>query len=616
MTSTSFSSIGAQSSQAINTSKQMPMKEGQVVHGTIKKLYPNQTAEVQIGNQKVIAKLETPLKAGDAHFFQVSKASPDVQLKVVTGPLTGGNTIAQQATQLLQAMNLTKTSEMLAVTQFFLKEQLPVSKELLVQAEQLLKQLPPGVSMKAALEGIQKMIELKLPLTPNLLETVLSGKSTSGMQSAIESFKLALQQDSTISPNVKNDMLQSLQKIAEPFRLPVAGAIVGKQIENLQNEQTSISTRLPILQALKETGILPAAASLSNPTPLSSQSALQNSAGQWMAQFVQAPPSEKGAIAEQLRNWINTQPLLTTGQKEQLLSLMKENSQAQTIQNALVKVFAEQSGQAIFREDTNGLTAKEHLVTLLGKGQTVETVNQTLQQVNKMIKSSSNSFFTPQLITESEQAALNQLDGKAFEHAMKEVLKSLGFNYEAKLGSESQDLRQVALQLKPQLVELLQNQAISTSVREGAETLLNRMNGLQILSGENGLQHQLLMQVPLEFLGKKMDATLEWNGRMKEDGKIDSDFARIMFYLKLETLDETVVDMQVQNRIVTITVYNNDAQLQQLANTFKTALKEGLLSVGYTLSGVFTKTFEEQQLASKVLPKVASKEMQGVDIRI
>lgn len=616
MTSTSFSSIGAQSSQTINTSKQKPMKEGQIVHGTIKKLYPNQTAEVQIGNQKVIAKLETPLKAGDAHFFQVSKASPDVQLKVVTGPLTGGNTIAQQATQLLQAMNLTKTNEMLAVTQFFLKEQLPISKELLVQAEQLLKQLPPGVSMKAALEGIQKMIELKLPLTPNLLETVLSGKSTSGMQSAIESFKLALQQDSTISPNVKNDMLQSLQKIAEPFRLPVAGAIVGKQIENLQNEQTSISTRLPILQALKETGILPAAASLSNPTPLSSQPALQNSAGQWMAQFVQAPPSEKGAIAEQLRNWINTQPLLTGEQKEQLLSLMKENSQAQTIQNALVKVFAEQSGQAIFREDTNGLTAKEHLVTLLGKGQTVETVNQTLQQVNTIIKSSSNSFFTPQLITESEQAALNQLDGKAFEHAMKEVLKSLGFNYEAKLGSESQDLRQVALQLKPQLVELLQNQAISTSVREGAETLLNRMNGLQILSGENGLQHQLLMQVPLEFLGKKMDATLEWNGRMKEDGKIDSDFARIMFYLKLETLDETVVDMQVQNRIVTITVYNNDAQLQQLANTFKSALKEGLLSVGYTLSGVFTKTFEEQQLASKVLPKVASKEMQGVDIRI
>ncbi|SER54405.1 hypothetical protein [Psychrobacillus sp. OK032] len=615
MTFPSFSSIGSQTSPVVSTGRQMPMKEGQVVHGVIKKLYPNQTAEVQIGNQKVIAKLETPLKAGDAHFFQVSKASPEVQLKVVTGPLTGGNTFAQQATQLLQAMNLTKTSEMQAVTQFFLKEQLPISKEILVQAEQLLKQLPQGVSIKLALVAIQKMTELKLPFTQNLLEAVVNGKSTGGLQSSIENFKLALQQDSTISQVVKNDMMQSLQKVAEPFRLPVAGAIIGKQIVILQDQQTSISTRLPIIQSLKQVEILPAAASLSNPIPLVSKHSLPNSAGQLMAQLAHATPPEKGAIMEQLRNWINVQPLLTSAQKEQVLSMMKENSQAQQINNVLVKVFAEQSQHAIFREDTNSLTAKEHLVTLLGKGQTVESVNQVLQQVATMSKSNFNSF-NAQIITGAEQAVLNQLDGKAFEHAMKEVLKSLGFNYEAKLGNNSEEIRNIALQLKPQLVELMQNHTISTTLRDSAEMLLGRMNGLQILSGENGPQHQLLMQVPLEFLGKKMDATLEWNGRMKEDGKIDSDFARIMFYLKLDTLDETVVDMQVQSRIVTITVYNNNAQLQQIANTFKTGLKDGLLSVGYTLSGVFMKTFEEQKLASKVQSKMASRDSQGVDIRI
>ena len=41
------------------------------------------------------------------------------------------------------------------------------------------------------------------------------------------------------------------------------------------------------------------------------------------------------------------------------------------------------------------------------------------------------------------------------------------------------------------------------------------------------------MQVPLEFFGKRIDSTLQWNGRMKEDGKIDPDFARILFYLDL-----------------------------------------------------------------------------------
>lgn len=211
---------------------------------------------------------------------------------------------------------------------------------------------------------------------------------------------------------------------------------------------------------------------------------------------------------------------------------------------------------------------------------------------------------------------MQQLDGKAFEHAMKEVLKSLGFGYEAKLGANSDEIRQLATQLKPQIVELLQNQTISSAVRESAEVVLGRMNGLQILSNENGPQHQLLMQVPLEFLGKKMDATLEWNGRMKEDGKIDSEFARIMFYLQLDTLEETVVDMQVQNRVVSITLYNNDTQLVSFANKFKETLKAGLSSVGYQLSGVFVKTFEEQKMTSVLKSKPKTFDMQGVDIRI
>ncbi|WP_144509273.1 hypothetical protein [Bacillus sp. FJAT-22090] len=614
MTSTSFSSIQSNSPQLISTNSQVSMKEGQVIHGVIKKLYPNQTAEVQIGNQKVIAKLETPLKAGDAHFFQVTTSTPELQLKVVTGPLTGGNTIAQQAVQLLQAMNLTKTSEMQAIVQFFLKEQIPISKELLLQAEQLLKQLPSGVSIKAALEAIQKMTELKLPLTQQFFDSVLSGKSITGLQSSMESLKQALQQDTAISPIVKDNVLQSLQKVAEPFSLPVAGSVIGQQIEILHDQQTTISTKLSNLQTLKELSVLPERATLGNPTPVTNtnQASLPNSAGEVMAQLIQASPTEKGAIVEQLRNWINTQPLLTPNAKEQVLASLNESEQLQKINNTLVKVFAEQSQQAIFLTDTNGLSSKEHLMSLLGKGQTLKSIEEVLQQVNSITKNSPNH----QLVIQAEQAVLNQLDGKAFEHAMKEVLKSLGFGYEAKLGSNSEEIRQLAQQLKPQLVELIHHPTISATVRDSAEMLVSRMNGLQILSGENGPQHQLLMQVPLEFLGKKMDATLEWNGRMKENGKIDSDFARIMFYLQLHSLKETVVDMQVQNRVVTISLYNNDKNLQPLADVFKASLKEGLLAVGYKLSGVFVKTFEEQKLSSPKKSKVSVKEAQGVDIRI
>ena len=615
MTPASFSSIQSQTQKIPTTSSQAAMKEGQVVHGTIKKLYPNQTAEVQIGNQKVIAKLETPLKAGDAHFFQVAKSSPELQLRVVTGPLTQGNSLVQQAQQLMQAMNLTKSTEMQAVVQFFLKEQLPISKELLVQTEQLLKQLPPNISMKESLEAIRKLNELKLPLTLQMVETVISGKSTNGMQSLIQDFKLALQQDSAVSANVKNEIIQSLQKLAQPFGSSVAGAGIGKLVETLLHPQTNVAEKIAIMQTLKDSAILPANFSIANTTPLKEGTSLPNTAGDMMQQLAQSPTED---MKNQLRNWINAQPLLTGVQKEEVLSLLKEPSQtfsSSSVNISLIRAFSEQSQNMVFSADPNGITAKEHLLSLLGKGSNKEIIEQTLQQLLSLIKNTSNPSVTSSLL-QAEEVVLDQLDGKAFEHAMKEVLKSLGFGYEAKLGKNSEEVRQVAQQLKPQIVDLIQSQGVSHPLKDQAELLLNRMNGLQLLSNENGPQHQLLMQVPLEFLGKKMDATLEWNGRMKEDGKIDSDFARIMFYLQLDALEETVVDMQVQNRVVTITLFNNDKQLQPVANLYKAALKEGLLAVGYKLSGVFVKTFEEQKLSSRIKSPLVSNDSQGVDIRI
>ena len=78
-------------------------------------------------------------------------------------------------------MNLPKTTEMQATVQFFIKQQLPVSKDTLIQVEQLLKQLPKDMTLKAALEAIQKIVDMKLPLTATMLQTVMSGKSTDGM---------------------------------------------------------------------------------------------------------------------------------------------------------------------------------------------------------------------------------------------------------------------------------------------------------------------------------------------------------------------------------------------------------------------------------------------------
>ena len=71
-----------QSQQSVQQqSMPLTLREGQVFHGSIKQLFPNQVAEVQVGANKLVAKLETPLKAGDSHYFQVTSVKGQVELK-------------------------------------------------------------------------------------------------------------------------------------------------------------------------------------------------------------------------------------------------------------------------------------------------------------------------------------------------------------------------------------------------------------------------------------------------------------------------------------------------------------------------------------------------------
>lgn len=113
-----------------------------------------------------------------------------------------------------------------------------------------------------------------------------------------------------------------------------------------------------------------------------------------------------------------------------------------------------------------------------------------------------------------------------------------------------------------------------------------------------------------------MDATLQWNGRMKDNGKIDANYARVLFYLQMASMQETVIDMQVQNRVVTVTVFNENSEIQSLAEPLKAALKIGLAEKNYQLSGVFIKQFDKGQ-TEKISPVVEQREEQsGVDIRV
>jgi len=629
MTATSFNPIQMQQNPITANNQPLALKQGQVFHGTIKKLYPDQMAEIQVGNQKFIAKLEVPLKAGDAHFFQVTGTDPQAELKVVSGPMTPTTSPSQQINQLLESMNLPKSAEMQQLLGHFMKAELPISKDQLLQAEMWLKALPEGISKMDALQTIQKMIELKMPMTNEVFQALMSGQKTSGMAAIMENFAQLLAKDTALPEQLKQNLMQQVQAITKPFEVETGSVVLAKVLESLTNNASTTSEKMQALSILKESGIIPNQATLQNWSSMNEGKASQQmqQAGQVVQTILTTKPENAAQLIEQLKSWTTNQQFLTNDQKQQINQLIDRFNQlpvtkqtvdifAKQMQDQLLKAFSQNTSNHLFTQDIKGLSVKDHLLSLLK--QEVASPLQNEAFMRNLVKNSiaSSQPFIQQIVTQADALVQNSMDSKAMEHAMKTVLKNLGISYEATLGNKSADLQMIAHQLKPQLHTLLQETNMTPQLKEAAEMLMTRMNGMQLSSGENGHQHQLIMQVPLEFFGKRMDATLQWNGRMKDDGKIDANYARVLFYLQMASMQETVIDMQVQNRVVTVTVFNEHLEIQSIAEPLKAALKVGLAEKNYQLSGVFMKQFDKGQ-AVKNSPVVEQQEEQsGVDIRV
>lgn len=173
------------------------------------------------------------------------------------------------------------------------------------------------------------------------------------------------------------------------------------------------------------------------------------------------------------------------------------------MQDQLLKAFTQNTADRLFTQDAHALSVKDHLLSLFRQEANSPSQNEAFMR--NLVKNSIDSSqpFIQQVVTQADALVQNSMDSKAMEHALKTVLKNLGISYEATLGNKSADLHMIAHQLKPQLHTLLQETNITPQMKEAAEMLMTRMNGMQLSSGENGHQHQLIMQVPLEFLVRR-----------------------------------------------------------------------------------------------------------------
>ena len=109
------------------------------------------------------------------------------------------------------------------------------------------------------------------------------------------------------------------------------------------------------------------------------------------------------------------------------------------------------------------------------------------------------------------------------------------------------------------------------------------------------------------------------DGKKKTDGTIDPAYCRILFYLELESLKETIIDMGVQNRVVNVSItHEHPDRLEMLATPFIAVLKRNLEEIDYKLSSiVFDNETKKTQLKKKSHAQIIMNDTyNGLDLRI
>ncbi|RSD28040.1 hypothetical protein [Mesobacillus subterraneus] len=601
--------------KAAQQAKTAELRPGQILNGKIMKLFPNQIAEVQIGSQKVIAKLEAPLSALQRYWFQVQPGEGQLQLKVI-GNGTEEGKLPESLAKVLGEFSLPPTKENLELIRFFVKEHLPVTRDMLLQASDWLKSVD---SRTAGLEALKTLVTRGLPVTQAAFSGVYAASDGQSLLQLIEQLSRELEGNSQAESaaavkKVLNDILPA-NKMAQTG--PALNYIASNWLSGDKENSQAAFGLLKHLGAVRP----------NSSEPMVLQQLLKN--------IQSSTPVSLPDGARMVKNILELAERGAHEPARQLLSYLS-GGKASSVNQILPSLHSAISGSGptdlqgfkqVLSLAINGDSPGIELPVLLdGKSNWKKAGLALLETFGQQKADKLTSQQTELLAKAVQQAELTLTQPSGTEMLssarVKGFLAALGLSYESQLTEAFKDTAEGKLQiqdaLKPQVLRLL-NDNPPPAVREAAEQLLNKLTGFQLLSQEAGPIQQLVVQVPFMMGGKLSEMTMQWSGKKTEDGKIDADFCRVLFYLKLQHLDDTVVDMQVQNRIMSIQIYNENPLLkkfsEQLMPLFKTKLSEidyHLSSVNFHLPGQAQEGKEKSRLADIY----GQREYSGVDIKI
>ncbi|NOU93454.1 hypothetical protein GC093_09510 [Paenibacillus sp. LMG 31456] len=623
--------------------KKLELKVGEVVKGLVLQLLADQEALINIGGVQVRAKLETPLKQGEVTLLQVQPESTQSG-QIVLKPLAeSGVQIADDSlAEVLKNVSIQDNASNRQMIQTLHQSGIPISKDNVQAFMQFQAQVPTSHQQEELLPSAVVAFQKGLPLT---LDTVSAVRQTI----AGPAFHETLQQlDSQMNKLLSEDhALSSATRAALDTVKQVVAMI--KDSSNQVLPQSEITTEALSSDGEGNTQSAKGTATTAGNSQLTAGKAFTDLSNQGANTAMQTGSALATSDVNNtiLKSASPTQVLANAAGAAASTDTADSDPSGSTEKSVQASMVSKQTAQSL-GVAASGMTSGQAVTNNDGIGQTPATAitsqgNQSVSNAGGNAGSGSiaepNNSQTSNAASRAAETALIQSGGnlqesETNEHWLPKMMKALGIEHEHHIGrlpdkmlqdvsgnkelgalsslnsgiASSEDQQRSSETLKSALMQLMQADDVPPAFKESAQQTIQQITGQQLLlnSDRASMFSHITLFVPLMNANGEQTAAVHIQSRKGARGEIDAHNCRLVFDLRMKSLGDTMVDVQVVDRIVSLRVLNDQPFIQQLLESNRDEISAGLSSIGYQFISIKCGPYPEKGQDSQSTSSEAS----------
>lgn len=608
------------------------LKEGQIVVGKVNELEEDGTARIIINGKIITATVvEEALSKGKFYFEVKDFKDGKVELKVISEIKQNDQ---KNSAQILKELDIPFTKESEAVIKLFLQSERPITKSEVLEA---MNQLLKSPNKQLVLDSLSFLIKKNYPINGALLQSLVTNSEIdlTNIFSTIDNLPKEL-----TTTNV-GKQLQSMIGLMKNNSI----------ITDFQREQFQLAMQL-ITDTNDDTNLV----NTWNKQYCSKDISQSKLFGQEVFQNVFKLAEHSPTVSKAILNILSDLPEFSSVKTEltrvplnlanQLFSLEETSliDEHQPPSNSLLPLGKTEINDIKNKIDTfmtkhlsNDLIDTEEKIVFLtqvlsainedGKSNQISKLflqNQLFNGINTLSTDPINELF--QLLSKNK---LQNSDVNA-DQITKQISNHhdlVGLNTETKIRDLSLLNKALMNEQFPTLKEIALK-ALNSNLPEGIklpiEQLITKITAGQLtMIHQNGPEYNYSTVIPIFLNNWSTDLTIQWTGKesSSHSKEIQSNHCHILFFLELETLKETMVDVSIQNRVVNVTIFNNNKGLNAIIASTQQLIKESLAKHDFQLSIIKCLPFDnEREQKVKELKfnnsLLSSREYTGVDLLI